>query len=47
MHDISLELAEAVISAAKQVSGGLPKQDQDVAEEGAEAFVKLSRRLAA
>jgi uncharacterized protein GlcG (DUF336 family) len=44
---VPLQDANGQILGAIGVSGGLPKQDQDVAEEGAEAFEKLSRRSAA
>ncbi len=44
---VPLETSDGDIVGAIGVSGGLPKQDQDVAEEGAEVFEKLSRRYAA
>jgi uncharacterized protein GlcG (DUF336 family) len=44
---VPLKGADGEIVGAIGVSGGLPKQDQDVAEEGADEFEKLSRRYAA
>ena len=44
---VPLRTADGNIVGAIGVSGGMPKQDQDVAEEGADAFEKVSRRLAA
>jgi len=44
---VPLKTAKGDIVGAVGVSGGLPKQDQDVAEEGADEFEKLSRRQAA
>lgn len=44
---VPLETSEGDIVGAIGVSGGIPKQDQDVAEEGAEYFEKISKRYAA
>ena len=44
---VPLKTANGEILGAVGVSGGIPKQDQDVAEEAAEAFEKMSRRYAA
>lgn len=44
---VPLKTASGEILGAVGVSGGIPKQDQDVAEEAAEAFEKMSRRYAA
>ena len=44
---VPLKDAKGEIIGAVGVSGGLPKQDHDVAEEGAEVFEKISRRYAA
>jgi uncharacterized protein GlcG (DUF336 family) len=44
---VPLKTADGEIIGAIGVSGGMPKQDHDVAEEGANAFEKLSRRYAA
>jgi uncharacterized protein GlcG (DUF336 family) len=44
---VPLQAGKGQIVGAIGVSGGLPKQDQDVAEEGADAFEKIARRQAA
>jgi uncharacterized protein GlcG (DUF336 family) len=44
---VPLKTADGEIVGAVGVSGGMPKQDQDVAEEGADAFEKVARRYAA
>jgi uncharacterized protein GlcG (DUF336 family) len=44
---VPLKGPDGEIVGAIGVSGGLPKQDQDVAEEGADEFKKQSRRYAA
>ena len=44
---VPLKGPDGEIVGAIGVSGGLPKQDQDVAEEGADEFEKQSRRYAA
>lgn len=44
---VPLETSEGKIVGAIGVSGGIPKQDQDVAEDGAEYFEKISKRYAA
>lgn len=44
---VPLKTSEGDIVGAVGVSGGMPKQDQDVAEEGADEFERISRRYAA
>ncbi len=44
---VPLETSDEEIVGAVGVSGGMPKQDQDCAEEGAEAFEKVWRKRAA
>jgi|SRR5579862_7290225 len=44
---VPLKTRNGDIVGAIGVSGGIPKQDQDVAEEGADEFERISRRFAA
>ncbi len=41
---VPLKTADGEIVGAVGASGGMPKQDHDVAEEGADEFEKMSRR---